>query len=133
MAEAGVKKEAVKEAVKVVAVMNQGQCDYTTSAGKLIRGQSIEVPEAEAASLCAYKGIVLASSVVPSAGAGEKFARENAALLEKISALEDELKESGTKVNDLSARLQEFLGAGSKKDLDALKDKHADAIPAAKE
>lgn len=34
-------------------------------------------------------------------------------------------------VADLQARLKEFLDAGSKKDLDALQEKHADAVPAA--
>ena len=75
-----------------------------------------EVPESLAKKLIgAYKHVKLASSVVPSAGKSEDLAKENADLKAQVA--------------DLQGRLREFLDAGSKKDLDALQDKHADAVP----
>jgi len=121
--------QAAKPEVKMVAVMNQGVAPHSTSVGMLRPGQSVEVPEAEAKKLCAYRDIVLASSVVPSIGKAETLQAENAVLRGKIADMEKQLGESTGKVTDLSGRLKAFLEA-DKKDLPALQKEHADAVPA---
>jgi len=111
-------KEGEQAAVKMVAVLNRSeQSTHTTSVGALRPGQSIEVPEAEAKKLCGYKHIVLASSVVASAGKAEDLQAENLLLKRKIEALE-------AKEATLAERLKEFLGATTKKDLEALQEKY---------
>ena len=62
---------------------------------------------------------------------------EKKALRDKVAELEGKIASAvdapalEAQVKDLQGRLAEFLGAGSKKELDALQEKHADAVPAA--
>jgi hypothetical protein len=99
-----------KVAEKMVAIINQGGATLVASTGRCGRGQSIEVPEKEAETLLRYKHIVLASSVVKSVGDAEGIKKENVALQ--------------TQVAELQKKLQDFLGATSKKQLEELQEKH---------
>lgn len=122
-------KEAAE---KQVSIINQGRGPLDTVGGMLNPGQSVDVPEEVALRLTrAYPHIKLASDVVPSAKANEAAAGEAAALRAENADLKAQLKDGQEKVADLTARLQEFLEAGNKKDLDALKEKHAEAVGAA--
>lgn len=113
---------------KKVSIINQGVAPMHTEGGILAPNQSVEVSEETAAKLCrAYPHIKRASDVVP---VSKDAAAENAALKAQLKAVEKQLADSEGKNGDLTGRLQEFLDAGSKKDLDALKEKHADAVPA---
>lgn len=95
---------------KMVDVINQGGRTYATSQGKLIPNGGISLPEAEAKKMLSYFGVVLASSVSKCAGDGAALARENAELKASVVALE--------------AKLADFLGAQTKKELEALQEKH---------
>lgn len=122
---------AEKPQDKAVSIINQGGAPMDTLGGRLMPGQSIDVPASEAAKLCrAYAHIKLASDIVPSSKANESASAENAALKAKVAELEGQIVVHEAKVEDLSGRLQEFLDAGSKKDLDALQEKHAEAVEA---
>jgi len=105
--------KAVETKEKTVAVINQGGCTYTTSVGPLGPKCGVVVPEAEAARLIKYTDIVRADSIVKGDDGRAALLQENAALKVQVA--------------DLSAKVAEFLGAQSKKELDALKEKHAPA------
>ena len=102
-------------AEKMVDVINQGGGPHAVSTGVLRPGQSISVPESEAKRLCAYKHIVLASSVIKSVADNEELKKENAELRAQIVALQ--------------GKVDEFLGAGKLAELKALQEKHAPAKP----
>jgi cell division protein FtsB len=69
------------------------------------------VPESEAKKLTGLKDIVLVSSMVKSLGNAEAaLEKENAALKAEVAKL--------------TAQVQDFLGAQSKKDLETLQAKH---------
>lgn len=124
-------------------------------------GNAVHVPKPLADSLMrAYKHIKDAKSIFPAVVDVDALKKEHAAFkakaegLEKALGLSDQEKQAlsakvaeleaqlasvqpgdkaalEAKVADLSSRLQEFLGAASKKDLDALKEKHSEAVPSA--
>lgn len=137
MADAKTEAPAAPAVEKQVLIFHTGEGygPMETAGGRLIPGQSLSVPEKLAKTLVsAYRHVKYAADIIPGAQAAEMLSSEKAALLAQISALEGKITgivaDSEAKVADLSARLKDFLEAGSKKDLDALKEKHADAVPA---
>ncbi len=130
-----------------------------TSAGRLAPGQSLAVPAALAEKLLqAYPHIKRASDLL---GGGPKAAALAADEKAKLEATIEQLKKDGTAaiekaeqgekaalekvaelekaaaeavpadVSALHGVIREFLAAGSKKDLEALQEKHKDSVPAA--
>lgn len=107
-----------------------------TAAGILKPGESLEVPKALGEKLiAAYKHVKLAADVIPGAAAAQDEAK---ALRKQLKAAEEAsiadgkvLTANAERIGALEAALGEFLSAGSKKDLDALKEKHAGLLPAA--
>lgn len=120
------KKEEEKAPEKQVAVINQGNNSLSTSKGLLRPNQSLELPESEANRLTKYKSVVKASDITPSIGRAENLQAENAKLKGQISGLNKEISDLGGKNSELDAKLKEFLAAGSKKDLEALQEKHGE-------
>lgn len=123
--------EAVAPAVeeKQVQIINQGPGPLDTAHGRLRANSenTLLVPESVAKKLTgAYRFIKLVSDILPDVGGVQ------AKLEAHVKDLEALLKGAEAKSADLGARLQEFLGAESKKDLDALQEKHADALEAPK-
>jgi len=106
---------ATAVAEPMVEVINQGGATHTTSKGKLAPNCGIALPASEAKRMLAYTHIVRADSIVKSAGDSAALRKENA----DLKAM----------VKDLEAKVADFLGAASKKDLEALQDKHAPVEP----
>lgn len=135
---------ADKPQEKLVSIINQGAGPMDTGHGRVLPGGSLEVPESLAKKLVgAYRHIKLASDIIPGQKDKEAAAAESASLKEKIAALEAQISElQGDDTNakqiealkareaDLVGRLQEFLDAKDKKSLEALQEKHAEAVAA---
>lgn len=147
------------EAEKTILIFHTGKGNgpMSTSSGPLLPGQSLEVPESLAAKLtAAYKHIKYAKDIIPGGGQDPRIARENAMLKKEIERLGKELgdineqgpkaieaakaegaaegakalEEANAKIADLQARLKDFLEAKDKKGLEALQEKHAEAVAA---
>lgn len=107
-----------------------------TAAGVLKPGESLPVPKALAEKLtAAYPHIKLASDIIPGSGEAEAESKKLKAELGEakkiIEAGQAADKLATAHRGALEEALGEFLAAGSKKDLDALKEKHAGLLPAA--
>ena len=66
----------VKEAEKKIVVLNQSGRSFTTSAGVLDAGKSLELPESEAKNLLDYHGVIDASKLVKAAASSDTHAAE---------------------------------------------------------
>lgn len=140
--------EKAKEEMVQIFHTGKGYGPLQTAVGVLTPGASMPCPSELAEKLVgAYKHVRYAKDIVPGGGAADPaIAAERDALKKQVAVLEKqlgEINEQGPKavaaaeaaekaalekVADLTARLQEFLQA-DKKSLDALKEKHADAVP----
>lgn len=125
-----------------IKLVNTGRGPINLAEGilKPNSANSIEVSKADADKYRrAYPHVKNIADIFPDASADiAKLQAEHEALKKKAASLESLLGISDqakvdlqAKVDDLTGRLKEFLEAGSKKDLDALQEKHAEAVPAA--
>lgn len=122
-------QEAPVQAEKLIAILNQGAGPMHTAHGVLLgnSANTLSVPESLAKKLCdAYKFVKRVSEIIP--GATPVDAAVNARLQGEVVAIGAQLKAAQDQVTDLTARLQEFLAADSKKALEALQAKHGDAV-----
>jgi regulator of replication initiation timing len=123
------------EAEKLVRIFHtgRGHGPMHTAKGVLTAGAWLDVPEALAEKLTrVYKHVRLAKDVIPGGLPDPKLVAENEALKLEIAKLGEQLKDkpSDERVSALEAAAKDFLGAESKKDLDALKEKHAALVSA---
>lgn len=153
MSEATLEKDPVADAPaaeEMVTLVNQGRGDLVVLPGKngtILSGSrnTLSVPKSLADKIRRHnKDVKNVKDIFPDSPDLAKLQAENEALKNKASTLEkllngadlgkkasiDEVAALKAKVEDLGTRLKEFLEAGSKKDLDALKDKHAEAVAA---
>lgn len=134
-----IKKEAAPEEKVMIFHKGQGYGPMSTKYGDLLPGNALEVPAAYAATLTrAYKYVVLAKDIIPGGVADKQTAAENAMLKAECTRLNkavadapkaEEHEALKAQVTDLQGRLQEFLEAKDKKSLEALQEKHAEAVP----
>ena len=103
-------KTAVAEG-ETLDIFNASLSKLSTSKGDLRVGQSLRLPTIEAKKCLKYFGIRLTSDVAP-------------AQADEAVALKKENAELRAEVKKLEAKLGDFLGASSKKELDILKEKH---------
>lgn len=126
--------DTLTKAEKEVSIINHGAGPMHTAKGVLNPGQSLSVPESLAKKLTgAYRHIRLASDIIPGQKDAEAAAAEAAALKAQIKELEGKLegneKAAAGRIAELTDLLGKFAGAENKKELDALRAKHADALP----
>jgi regulator of replication initiation timing len=93
-----------EHAVKKLVVLNQSGRSFTTSAGMLEIGKSLELPESEAKNLLDYHGIIDASKIVKTASSVDVVAEndqlkgENAHLKGENAKLKHQLEEATAKL-----------------------------------